>query len=90
MLIHAASGGIWQAAIQYAKVKEARIFVTLSSIKRKKEFVKTFGSPEDHLFSGRDLSFSRGIKRISPRGVDIILNSPSGKVLRESWACVAP
>ncbi|KAJ5284718.1 hypothetical protein N7524_000024 [Penicillium chrysogenum] len=90
ILIHAASGGIWQAAVQYAKVKGAEVFVALSGIKKKEFIMKTFGIPEDYIFSSRDLSFSRGVKRIFPRGVDIVLNSLSVKVLRKSWACVAP
>lgn len=90
ILIHAAAGGIGQAAIQYAKAKGAEIFVTLSSIKKKDFIMETFGIPESHIFSSRDLSFSRGIKNISPGGVDIVLNSLSGEALRESWACVAP
>ncbi|KAJ5465511.1 hypothetical protein N7530_009298, partial [Penicillium desertorum] len=68
ILVHAVSGGIGQAAVQYAKVKEAEIFMTLSSIKRKEFIMEPFGSPEDHIFSSRDLSFSGGIKPIAPRG----------------------
>jgi NADPH:quinone reductase-like Zn-dependent oxidoreductase len=90
ILVHAVSGGIGQAAVQYAKVKEAEIFMTLSSIKRKEFIMEPFGSPEDHIFSSRDLSFSGGIKPIAPRGVDIVLNSLSSKALRKSRACVVP
>jgi NADPH-dependent curcumin reductase CurA len=71
-------------------VKGAEVFVALSGIKKKEFIMKIFGIPEDSVFSSRDLSFSRGTKRISPRGVDIVLNSLSVKVLRKSWACVAP
>lgn len=90
VLIHAAAGGIGQAAIQYAKVKGAEIFVTLSSLEKKQFIVDSFNIPEDHIFSSRDLTFSQGIKRIAPKGVDVVLNSLSGEALRQSWDSVAP
>lgn len=90
ILIHAAAGGIGQAAIQYARVKGAEIFVTLSSIEKKQFIMDTFKIPEDHIFSSRDLTFSRGIKQIAPAGVDVVLNSLSGEALRQSWTCIAP
>jgi NADPH:quinone reductase-like Zn-dependent oxidoreductase/NAD(P)-dependent dehydrogenase (short-subunit alcohol dehydrogenase family)/SAM-dependent methyltransferase/aryl carrier-like protein len=90
ILIHAAAGGIGQAAIQYARVKGAEIFVTLSSIEKKQFIMDNFNIPEDHIFSSRDLTFSRGIKQIAPAGVDVVLNSLSGEALRQSWTCIAP
>jgi NADPH:quinone reductase-like Zn-dependent oxidoreductase/NAD(P)-dependent dehydrogenase (short-subunit alcohol dehydrogenase family)/aryl carrier-like protein len=90
ILIHAAAGGIGQAAIQYARVKGAEIFVTLSSIEKKKFIMQSFNIPEDHIFSSRDLTFSTGIKQIAPAGVDVVLNSLSGEALRQSWTCIAP
>jgi NADPH:quinone reductase-like Zn-dependent oxidoreductase/NAD(P)-dependent dehydrogenase (short-subunit alcohol dehydrogenase family)/aryl carrier-like protein len=90
VLIHAAAGGIGQAAIQYAQSKGAEIFVTLSSIEKKNFIMKNFGIPANHIFSSRDLNFLAGIKQIAPAGVDVVLNSLSGEALRQSWACVAP
>lgn len=90
ILIHAAAGGIGQAAIQYAQVKRAEIFVTLSSIEKKQFIMDNFNIPADHIFSSRDLTFSRGIRHIAPAGVDVVLNSLSGEALRQSWACIAP
>jgi NADPH:quinone reductase-like Zn-dependent oxidoreductase/NAD(P)-dependent dehydrogenase (short-subunit alcohol dehydrogenase family)/SAM-dependent methyltransferase/aryl carrier-like protein len=90
ILIHAAAGGVGQAAIQYAQVKGAEIFVTLSSIEKKQFIMENFKIPADHIFSSRDLTFPRGIKQIAPAGVDVVLNSLSGEALRQSWACIAP
>ncbi|EAW14856.1 putative polyketide synthase [Aspergillus clavatus NRRL 1] len=90
VLIHAAAGGIGQAAIQYAQAKGAEIFVTLSSLEKKQFIMDNSHIRADHIFSSRDLNFSAGIKRIAPAGVDVVLNSLSGEALRESWACVAP
>ncbi|KAF6789996.1 KR domain-containing protein [Colletotrichum sojae] len=48
------------------------------------------GIPEDRIFHSRNTSFAQGIKRVTGgRGVDVVLNSPSGDSLRASWECVA-
>ncbi len=40
-----------------------------------------YGIPEDHIFSSRDLTFVKGILRLTNnRGVDVVLNSLSGEV----------
>lgn len=50
-----------------------------------------FGIPESHIFSSRDLSFVKGIKRATNGyGVDVVLNSLSGEALRRSWDLIAP
>ena len=42
-----------------------------------------FGVPEEHIFSSRDLTFVKGIMRVTNnRGVDVVLNSLSGEVCR--------
>lgn len=49
-----------------------------------------FGIPRDHIFNSSDGSFLQGILKASySRCVDVILNSPSGELLHESWNCVA-
>lgn len=87
ILIHAAADGIGQAAIHYAKVKGGEVFVTLSSMEKKKFIMEIFGIAEKPIFSSRDLSFSRGANRIFPGsvGIFIVRNSLSGEALRESW-----
>lgn len=40
-----------------------------------------FNIPADHIFSSRDLTFVKGIKRVTNGyGVDVVLNSLSGEV----------
>ena len=91
VLIHAAAGGVGQAAIQIAKIHKAEIFATVGSAEKRKLINDLYGIPEDHIFSSRDLSFSKGILRMTKgRGVDCILNSLSGQALQESWRCIAP
>src|SRR2546430_307801 len=90
VLIHAAAGGVGQAAIAIAQMVGAEIFVTVGSTEKKHLVMKEYGIPEDHIFSSRDLSFAKGIMRAtSGKGVDVVLNSLAGEALRLSWYCLA-
>lgn len=90
ILIHAASGGIGQAAIIIAKYLEAEIFATVGTEEKKQLIMATYGIPDDHIFYSRDLSFAKGIMRMTDgKGVDVILNSLAGEALRQSWHCLA-
>lgn len=90
ILVHAAAGGVGQAAIQYAKMVGAEIYATVSTPEKRKLLME-YGVPEDHIFSSRDQTFVSGIMRCTKgKGVDVILNSLSGEALRNSWECIAP
>lgn len=91
ILIHAAAGGVGQSAIQIAQHFGMDIYVTVGSDVKRNLLRETYNIPEDHMFNSRDLSFVKGIKRMTNgRGVDVILNSLSGEALRQSWYCIAP
>ncbi len=91
VLIHAAAGGVGQAAIQLAQREGAEIFATVGSLEKRDFLEKTYGLPRDHIFSSRDLTFKAGVMRMTnERGVDIVINSLSGDMLRATWECVAP
>lgn len=69
---------------------EANVYCTVGS-NFKKEAVISLGVSEDHIFSSRDLSFAKAIKRVTGgRGVDVVVNSLAGEALRQSWLCLAP
>jgi len=90
ILIHAAAGGVGQAAIMIAQQVGAEIYATVGSQQKKDHIMKAYGIPEDHIFNSRDLSFATGIKRMTNgKGVDVVLNSLAGEALRESWNCLA-
>ncbi|KAK7441330.1 mycocerosic acid synthase [Colletotrichum acutatum] len=91
LLIHAAAGGVGQAAIQLAKREGIEIFATVGSIEKRDFLEETYQIPRDHIFSSRDLTFKDGIRRLTGgRGVDIVINSLSGDTLRATWELVAP
>ncbi|KAG9235384.1 polyketide synthase [Amylocarpus encephaloides] len=91
VLIHAAAGGVGQAAIQLAQREGAEIFATVGSLEKRDFLEKTYGLPRDHILSSRDTTFKAGVMRMTNgRGVDIVINSLAGDILRATWECVAP
>lgn len=91
ILIHAAAGGVGQAAIQIAHHLGLEVFATVSSQPKRQLIQDIYGVMEDHIFDSRDTSFAKGVMRMtSGRGVDIVLNSLAGEQLRQSWHCLAP
>lgn len=90
ILIHAAAGGVGQAAIQIAQMLGAEIFATVGSPEKKSFIMERYGIQEDHIFSSRDTSFAAGVKDATHGvGVDVVLNSLAGDMMRETWNCVA-
>jgi NADPH:quinone reductase-like Zn-dependent oxidoreductase len=91
ILIHAASGGVGQSAIQFAQLVGAEIFATCGSTVKRQLLMDVYGIPEDHIFSTRQRTFKQGILRMTGgRGVDVVLNSLAGEHLQDSFAVVAP
>ncbi|KAK2861322.1 Type I Iterative PKS [Arthroderma sp. PD_2] len=91
ILIHAAPGGVGQAAIQLSQMIGAEIFATTSSSEKKNHLIDTYGIPEDHIFYSRDTSFGPALREATDGiGVDVVINSLAGDLLRETWACIAP
>ncbi|KAG6049140.1 Type I Iterative PKS [Claviceps sp. LM77 group G4] len=91
ILIHAASGGVGQASIQLAQMVGAVIYATVGTAEKKQLLVNTYGIPESHVFYSRDAEFGPAIRyATNGRGVDVVINSLAGDLLRESWASLAP
>lgn len=91
VLIHAAAGGVGQAAIQLANLVGAEVFATVSTPEKRDLLINEYGVKKDHILSSRDLSFVKGIMRMTNnRGIDVVLNSLSGDALRASWDVLAP
>lgn len=91
VLIHAASGGLGQALIELCQIQEAEIFCTVGTSHKKRLLMTHYSIPEDHIFTSRDTSFAAALKSITGgRGVDVIMNSVAGEMLRVTWDCIAP
>ena len=91
VLIHAAGGGVGQAAIMLAQRTKAEVFVTVGSQDKKNLIMQTYGIPESHIFSSRDTSFQQELMAMTnQKGMDVVLNSTAGEILHQSWQCLAP
>ncbi|PSR82297.1 polyketide synthase [Coniella lustricola] len=90
ILIHAAAGGVGQASIQLAQAIGAEIFATVGSEEKKRFIMATYNVPETHIYTSRNPSFGPAIREATAgAGVDVIINSLAGDLLRESWDCIA-
>ncbi|KAK6699045.1 hypothetical protein SNK05_011865 [Fusarium graminearum] len=89
VLIHSATGAVGQAAIQLARSIGADIFCTVGNREKRQFLVDTYGIPEERIFSSQAGSFKSSIKRLTnSEGVDVVLNTSTGEMLRESLDCV--
>jgi NADPH:quinone reductase-like Zn-dependent oxidoreductase/NAD(P)-dependent dehydrogenase (short-subunit alcohol dehydrogenase family)/acyl carrier protein len=88
VLIHAASGGVGLAAIQYAKHCGAVVIATAGSAV-KRSFLRLAGA--DHVLDSRDLGFGNEVREITGgQGVDVVLNSLSGEAMERSLEVLRP
>jgi thioester reductase-like protein len=82
VLVHAATGGVGQAAVRLAQATGAEIFGTAGSAE-KREFLKKIGVK--HVLDSRTLTFAEEIMRIThDEGVDLVLNSLAGEAIHQS------
>jgi acyl transferase domain-containing protein/acyl carrier protein len=88
VLIHAASGGVGLAAIQYAKHCGAIVTATAGS-EVKRAFLRVAGA--DNVLDSRSLAFADAIRELTGgRGVDVVLNSLSGEAMDRSVELLKP
>ncbi|BCR93085.1 type I polyketide synthase [Aspergillus luchuensis] len=91
ILIHAAAGGVGQAAIQLAQLTGAEIYATVGSEKKKQMLIDRYCIPASRIFYSRNTEFGPCIREATNgHGVDVVLNSLAGEFLRETWDCLAP
>lgn len=90
ILIHAAAGGVGQAAIILAQLIGADIFVTVGTQAKRDLVKREFGIPDERIFSSRDLRFAQQIKEATGgKGVNVVLNSLAGDALSATWESIA-
>ncbi len=87
VLIHAAAGGVGQAAVQIAQATGAEIFATASPAKW--DFLKAQGIT--HIINSRNLDFAAEVMEITEgKGVDVVLNSLNGEYIDKSFESLSP
>ncbi|KAK4447399.1 hypothetical protein QBC34DRAFT_440144 [Podospora aff. communis PSN243] len=92
VLIHAAAGGVGQAAIMLAKkLLGAEVYATVGSQEKRELLVGEYGIPPERIFNSRDTSFANDVvKATGGRGVDVVLNSLAGPLLQAGFDVLAP
>ena len=87
VLIHAATGGVGQAAIQVAQAVGAEIFATASASKW--EVLRGLGVA--HIMNSRSLDFVEEVRRLTKgEAVDVVLNSLRGEFATQSLTLLRP
>lgn len=91
VLIHAAAGGVGQAAIMLAKhLGAGEIYATVGSQEKRDLVMREYGILDNHIFSSRNASFAASISAVTNgRGVDVVLNSLAGPLLQASFEVLA-
>ncbi|MEM8681128.1 MAG: SDR family NAD(P)-dependent oxidoreductase, partial [Planctomycetota bacterium] len=88
ILIHAAAGGVGQAAIQIAQHQGLEVFATAGT-DEKRQLIREMGV--QHIMNSRTLDFADEIMEITGgRGVDAVLNSLAGPFLPKNASVLAP
>ncbi len=86
VLIHAAAGGVGQAAVQIAQHMGAEVFATASEPKW--DFLAAQGIT--HIMNSRTLEFATQIQELTDgQGVDIVLNSLNGDYIKKNFDSLA-
>jgi NADPH2:quinone reductase len=87
VLIHAGAGGVGHMAIQFAKLKGARVITTVSS-DQKAEFVKSLGADEAINYTQGD--FANAVNDLTGgKGADLVFDTVGAAVFKESIAVTA-
>lgn len=88
ILIHSATGGVGQAAIQIAKDLGLTIFATAGT-PEKRDLLRSQGVT--HIYNSRTLDFADAIMEDTQgRGVDAVLNSLAGDYIPKNISILAP
>jgi len=87
VFIHAASGGVGQAAIQLAKLEGAVVFGTAGNDKKRK-VVKELGA--DFVMNSRSLDYAdKVMEQTNGKGIDVLLNSLNGDYIPKNLSILA-
>lgn len=87
VLVHAAAGGVGQAALQICRWRGARVLGTASAGKH--ERLRSLGV--EHCIDYHREDFEARVRELTGgRGVDIVLDALGGAALRRSYRCLAP
>ena len=88
ILIHSATGGVGMAAVELAQMAGLEIYATAGNDEKK---MLLMGMGIDNIYNSRSIEFHDEIMRDTKgEGVDLVLNSLSGKAIIQSIKCLRP
>ena len=87
VLVHGGAGGVGLAALQIARWRGARVIATAST-PEKRDLVASLGA--EHVFDARGNAFVDEVRRVTEKGVDVVLNSLSGEAMELSVGLLSP
>ncbi|MBI5464807.1 MAG: zinc-binding dehydrogenase [Ignavibacteriales bacterium] len=88
MLLHAAAGGVGTAALQLAKHLSVEVIATAGSDEKIK-LARTLGAA--HAINYTEEDFSERVRALSNGyGVDVVMDSVGGSLIRRGWNLLAP
>ena len=88
VLIHNATGGVGYVALQIARYKQARIFASAGT-EKKRQYLRDLGV--ERVYDSRSLAFAEQIYHDTDRrGVDVVFNAMAGEALNQSFELLAP
>lgn len=91
VLIHAATSGVGEAAVQLAHRAGQEVIATVESDAMRKILHTIYRIPVENIFDVKDSGFVSGVKRITRGlGADIVLNSVGGEPMRQAGQCLSP
>lgn len=90
VLIHAAASSVGQAAIAVAQHLGADLYVTCGTDTERDALARLHHVDPSRIFSSTDESFVSAIMAgTNGKGVDVVLNSLTGPLLKATWNCMA-
>lgn len=88
VLVHAAAGGIGHLVVRLAKLSGAGLVIATASTPAKLDFAREQGA--DVAIDYSEPSWPARVREAAPRGVDLVLDSVGGDVMRQSLDLLAP
>jgi NADPH:quinone reductase len=86
-VVHAAAGGVGLLLTQIAKKLEATVYATVGN-EAKAELARQAGADETIIHSNQD--FEAEVKRLAPRGVEVVYDSVGASTFGKSLNCLRP
>ena len=84
ILVHGAAGGVGVAAVQLGKARGLEVFGTAGPAKQ--EFLRQFGV--DHPIDYTRGDFEAAVRRVSPAGIEMVMDPIGGKSFSKSYRCL--